>query len=207
MSHPNTGGIVLCGGQSRRMGTPKHALPFGDETMLQHVVGIVAQVVQPVVVVRAPEMELPELPKDVLIAEDADPGLGPLAGLSTGLEALKDRCDAAFATACDVPLLKPAVIRRLIEAGGDCDVAVYRDGRHYHPLAAVYSTALLPRIRQHIAEGRLRLFDLILEARPRAIDVSDVRHLDPNGDSFRNANTPEEYEALLSRQCKGSRNS
>ena len=48
------GGIVLCGGESRRMGRPKAWLPFGDELMLQRVVRILGEVVNPIVVVAAP---------------------------------------------------------------------------------------------------------------------------------------------------------
>ena len=46
-----TGGIVLCGGKSTRMGVPKATLPFGPETMLQRVVRLLGTVVSPIVVV------------------------------------------------------------------------------------------------------------------------------------------------------------
>ena len=53
------GGIVLCGGQSTRMGRPKAWLPFAGELMLQRVVRLLGTAVQPIVVVAAPEQELP----------------------------------------------------------------------------------------------------------------------------------------------------
>ena len=56
-----TGGIVLCGGRSERMGRPKVMLPFGPETMLQRVVRLVGAVGGPVVAVAAAGQELPEL--------------------------------------------------------------------------------------------------------------------------------------------------
>ena len=61
------GGIVLCGGHSRRMGSPKALLPFGDETMLQRVLRLLAPVVGPLVVVAARDQQLPELPSGVEI--------------------------------------------------------------------------------------------------------------------------------------------
>src|SRR5262245_3646442 len=45
------GGIILCGGQSKRMGRPKAWLPFAGETMLPRVVRLLGEVVQPIVVV------------------------------------------------------------------------------------------------------------------------------------------------------------
>ncbi|GIS62218.1 MAG: hypothetical protein CM1200mP2_44430 [Planctomycetaceae bacterium] len=58
------GGIVLCGGHSRRMGSPKFALPFGPISMLQHMVSRLGQSLDPVVVVAAPEQRLPDLPDE-----------------------------------------------------------------------------------------------------------------------------------------------
>src|SRR5579862_2707214 len=99
------GGIILCGGQSKRMGRPKAWLPFGPELMLQRVVRILAMAVQPLVVVAAPDQEVPPLPPGLMLARDSKPGCGPLEGLSTGLAALGSTCDAAYMSSCDVPLL------------------------------------------------------------------------------------------------------
>src|SRR5437588_762021 len=55
------GGIVLCGGQSKRMGQPKAWLPFGDELMLPRVVRLLGGAVRPRVVVAAPDQDLPPL--------------------------------------------------------------------------------------------------------------------------------------------------
>src|SRR5215213_7709623 len=59
-------GIVLAGGRSSRMGTPKAALEWHGSTLLRRVVGVVARSVDgPVVVVRAPGQQLPALPGGV----------------------------------------------------------------------------------------------------------------------------------------------
>ena len=80
-----TGGIILCGGHSSRMGLPKLTLPFGPELMLQRVVRILHEVVEPIVVVRAADQELPPLPSSVIVAEDRRVSRGPLEGLQAGL--------------------------------------------------------------------------------------------------------------------------
>ena len=85
-----TRGIVLAGGRSSRMGTPKAALEWHGSTLLRRVTGIVARAAGgPVVVVRAPGQELPALPRGVEIAEDAREGRGPLQGLAAGLAAVE----------------------------------------------------------------------------------------------------------------------
>src|SRR5436309_3861988 len=98
MMHPKTqdlktkvsrvSGIILAGGKSSRMGLPKATLPFGPELMLQRVVRLLSAVVQPIVVVAAPNQELPPLPGNVLLARDEREARGPLEGLFAGLSAL-----------------------------------------------------------------------------------------------------------------------
>src|SRR5689334_1590078 len=99
-----TGGIVLCGGRSSRMGRPKAWLPFGGETMLQRVVRVLREVVDPVAVVAAPGQDIPELPTGVRVIRDEIEGKGPLGGLCAGLSAIAGECDAVYLSSCDVPL-------------------------------------------------------------------------------------------------------
>src|SRR5437660_11743328 len=132
------GGIVLCGGQSKRMGRPKAWLPFGDEVMLQRVVRILSGVVSPIAVVAAPDQELPALPDGVLVVRDEEKGRGPLQGLAAGLTTLRGQADAVYLSSCDVPFLRPAFVQRMIALLGDHQIGVPRVGDHHHPLAAVY---------------------------------------------------------------------
>lgn len=180
------------------MGRSKALLPFGDETMLERVVRIVGGVVSPVVVVAAAGQELPELPDDVLLATDEEPGLGPLAGLAAGLARLRDAgVEAAYASSCDVPLLRPEFVARMVDLLGGHELVVPRDGRYHHPLAAVYRTSLVDRIQELLAADRRRPFFLIEESDSRVVDVDDLRACDPELDSLRNLNTPEEHASAL----------
>src|SRR5262245_59514400 len=117
-------GIVLCGGRSSRMGRPKAWLPFGDEVLLQRMVRILSDVVEPIVVVAAPDQSLPALPEHVQIARDESEFLGPLNGLATGLASLGDEVPVAYLSSCDVPFLRPAFVRRVIESLGDADICM-----------------------------------------------------------------------------------
>ena len=111
----NVAGIVLCGGRSSRMGTPKAWLPFGGELMLPRVVRILGEAVGPVVVVAAPGQDVPPLPAGVRIVRDDVEGRGPLGGLAAGLAALEGVADAVYLSSCDVPLLTPAFVARVVE--------------------------------------------------------------------------------------------
>src|SRR5207244_1312935 len=111
MSVLRVGGIVLCGGQSKRMGRPKAWLQFGGELMLPRVVRILSETVAPIVVVAAPEQDVPPGPPEVRIVRDEERGRGPLQGLAAGLDALRGLADAAYLSSCDVPFLRPAFVR------------------------------------------------------------------------------------------------
>ncbi|MGE3314246.1 MAG: molybdenum cofactor guanylyltransferase [Planctomycetaceae bacterium] len=191
------GGIVLCGGRSTRMGRPKLSLPFGSETMLERVVRILSEVVEPIVVVAAPEQELPPLPGSVRIARDEEEGLGPLSGLAAGFGALAGSVDAVYVSSCDVPLLSPAFVTGMIERLGTHDLAIPREGNYHHPLAAVYRCSLEPKVRSLLVEGRLRPFFLMEDCDAHVVDVSELRAVDPELESLRNCNTEEDYQRAL----------
>ena len=191
------GGIVLCGGHSRRMGRPKFSLPFGEEVLLQRVCRILSGVVSPIVVVAAADQEIPGLPDGVKIVRDEYDSQGPLAGIATGLDALRNDVDAAFVTSCDAPLLLPEFVQRLIELLDDHDVAAPTDGQYDHVLAAVYKTTQADHARRLLAEDRRRPLFLLEESNSLKVPVEELRNVDPNLDSLRNVNTPEDYADVL----------
>ncbi len=191
------GGVVLCGGQSSRMGRPKAWLPFGEETMLGHVVRLLGEVVTPIVVVAAPEQEVPPLPPDVAIVRDPERGRGPLQGLAAGLGALRGKADAAYASSCDVPFLRPAFVRRMIELLGERAIAVPDVGGYKHTLAAVYRVEVADAATRLMAEGRWRPAFLFEEVPTRFVTEEELAVADAAMETLRNLNTPEEYEAAL----------
>lgn len=192
------GGIVLCGGRSTRMGVPKATLPFGPETMLQRVVRLLGIVVAPIVVVAAREQLLPELPDDVIVTRDEREQRGPLEGLRAGLRALPDSVDAAYVTSCDVPLLVPGFVTRMIELLGDCDIAVMEIDGFAHPLSAVYRRGVLPHVESLLAQDKLRPVFLFDAVRTRRVQPAEMTSVDPELRTLRNLNTPEDYKAALS---------
>jgi molybdopterin-guanine dinucleotide biosynthesis protein A len=192
-----TGGLVLCGGQSKRMGRPKAWLPFAGEIMLPRVVRLLREAVEPVVIVAAPEQDLPPLPGEVVVLRDAEPGRGPLQGLSAGLNALGGRVDAAYVSSCDVPLLRPAFVRRLTELLGSASICVPHIDGYHHPLAAIYRLEVAIVVERLLHENRLRPFFLFDAVPTRVVVQAELADVDPQFQSLRNLNTPEDYEAAM----------
>ena len=159
------------------MGAPKATLPFGPETMLQRVVRLLATVVSPIVVVAANGQALPALPDEVTVTRDEREARGPLEGLRAGLKALPESVEAAYVTSCDVPLLVPAFVERMIELMGDHDIAVMEVDGFPHPALGRLPARHAPHVESLLANDRLRpvfLFDAV-RTRRRAAGGNDRR--------------------------------
>ncbi len=198
---PGSAGIVLAGGRSSRMGTPKAALEWHGSTLLRRTAGIMLRATDgPVMVVRAPGQELPELPAEVEVIDDPREGLGPVQGLAAGLAAAGGRAEIAFVCSTDMPFLHPAFVRRVLRAAGEgADVGLPVARGYPQPLAAAYRTALAPVAGRLVAGNRLRpafLFELCQVTR---LDEAALREdpvlaaLDPYLDSVVNVNEPGDY--------------
>ena len=179
------------------MGVPKATLPFGPETMLQRVVRLLGSVVAPIIVVAAREQSLPELPDGVTVTRDEREQRGPLEGLRAGLAALPNSVDLAYVTSCDVPLLVPGFVRRMVELLGHHDIAVMEIDGFPHPLSAVYRRSTLPHIEALLDKEKLRPVFLFDAVRTRRVRPEEMISVDPELRTLRNLNTPEDYLAAL----------
>ncbi len=190
------GGVVLCGGESRRMGQSKALLRIGGEAMLGRVVRIVRSVVWPVVVAHRLGQELPPLDDDVRAIADPVTGVGPLAGLLGGLEVLRGECEAVFVCACDQPLLQAGFVSRLIERLGNRLAVVPEHDGYLHTLTAVYRVEVVDALRRQIDGGDYRVQAFARSCDAVILTEDDLRDVDPTLGSLRNVNTPEELDGL-----------
>lgn len=164
-------GVVVAGGESRRMGRDKATLPLpgGTGTMVERVVDVVSQRCSPVYVMAAPGQPLPALPVQIL--RDEVRGLGPLPATGRGLRAAAAAgARYAFVAAVDMPSLTVDLIEELFRLAVETNAEVVMpwDGRS-HYLAAIYRTDLADRIDTLVAAGARKMSDLI--------DASDAQQI------------------------------
>jgi molybdenum cofactor guanylyltransferase len=199
------GGIVLAGGRSSRMGTPKVALEWHGSTLLGRTLGVLARSVEgPLVVVRAPGQPLPKIPPQVEVVDDPEEGLGPLQGIAAGLAVLAARAHIAFVCSTDLPFLHPVFVRRVLGAlTQDLDVVLPLARGYPQPLAAAYRVTLAPLVADLVTAGELRPAFLFRHHRCRTLRLDGTALLadpglaaaDPALDSVVNVNSPEDYRA------------
>src|ERR671916_2820961 len=184
-------GIVLAGGRSSRMGTPKAWLDWHGSTLLRRVCGIVARGTGgPVVVVRAPGQELPALKEGVRVVEDAREGRGPRRGILAGLRAVD--ADRAFVASVDLPLLHPRFVAAVCRETDGADVAVPHVAGFRQPLAAAYRPALAPLVAELVEADRMKPAFLFERCETRWLEAL------PHPESVRNLNERADYESALS---------
>jgi molybdopterin-guanine dinucleotide biosynthesis protein A len=186
-------GVLLAGGQSRRMGRDKRFLELDGRALLDRTLGVLETLFSEVIVaVAEPDPRLDRLRHRVVT--DLIPDRAALGGLYTALSAATT--SRIFAAACDMPLLNPAVITRLMAVGGDADVVMVRLASGLQPMHAIYSKACLPHLERMAAGRQLAIHDLsrVPELTVRIVTEEEVRDLDPQFLSFLNVNTPADFE-------------
>ena len=111
--------------------------------------------------------------------------------------ALPPEVELAFVASCDLPLLAPAFVRRMIKLLGDADVCVPEVDNRLHGLSAVYRRSAA-QVRQMLAEDCLRLQSLFERVKTRRVGPDELRDVDPRLESLWNINTPEDLRAAES---------
>ncbi len=186
-------GVVLAGGASRRMGRNKAFLELAGRPLVAHVLDRMAEVCEEVLIVANDVPRYAGL--GVRVVPDVFPGVGVLGGLHAGLQAA--RHDLILVVGCDMPFLNPALLRAFAAWAEGYDVAALRQGEQVETLHAAYRRTCLPAMEAAIQAGQRRIISFFPHVRVRYIPPEEAERLDPGLRSFRNVNTPEEWEEIL----------
>ncbi|HEY7524104.1 MAG TPA: molybdenum cofactor guanylyltransferase [Candidatus Limnocylindrales bacterium] len=197
MTGPAASGIVLAGGRSSRFGRDKLAEPIEGRPLLHRAIAAVAGVCTETLVVVTPVEAPPPLPAGlaVHVVRDPEPFGGPLVGLFAGLEQARE--PLALVVAGDMPDLQPGVLRALVHALDDEDVAgaVLRYRGRDQPLPmAVRNGIAATRARDLLARGERSLAALVSAVRARALEESDWRGVDPTAATLHDIDRPSDLD-------------
>lgn len=146
-------GIILAGGQSRRMGQNKTHLPWGDETLLERMSRVMLESLHEVLVIGA-ETASNALDSRVKCFSD-QPRNGPLGAILTGLRSIDS--DIAFVTACDMPFVTATAISKLCDLDSGASVTILKTGDGLHPLFGLYRTDCIRAIQTQMESGEHRV--------------------------------------------------
>lgn len=156
--NPTITGLVLAGGQGRRMGGVDKGLQLlQGRPMVEHVIERLRPQVGTVLINanqnagRYAEFGCP------VVADEIGGFAGPLAGLHAGLHAATT--PLVVTVPCDSPFLPLDLVARLeaARATADADIAVAKTGAQAHPVFALVRTSVLPHLSQFLARGERKI--------------------------------------------------
>ena len=187
-------GVILAGGQARRMGgVDKALLPLGGTTLIERAIARASVQVADLIInangdpKRFAHLGLPVVPDPV------GGFVGPIAGILAGFawmrsERPKARWLASFA--CDCPFFPMDMVQRLIAKAQSerARVAVAESGSQHHPVFAVWSADITASPEEILVKQGLRKMDDFVATLPNVRVRFDTDPIDP----FVNINTPEE---------------
>jgi molybdopterin-guanine dinucleotide biosynthesis protein A len=192
-NYENLTGIILAGGASQRMGRNKAFLELGGRALIEIVIERMTRVCAEVLVVAGNARPYAGL--GVPVVEDRFRGVGVLGGLHAGIEAAIH--ELTIAVGCDMPFLNPDLLRAFASWATGFDVAVLRQGENVEPLHAAYRRTCIPAIETAIHANRRRIISFFPHVRVRYVKPEDALSFDPDLRSFRNVNTPADWEAAV----------
>ena len=206
-------GVILAGGKSRRMGQNKALIQLGDDSLIGHVIRRMHRVTDELLLITNTPTEYAHL--NVGMHGDIIPDTGALGGIYTGLTYAS--YDTVLCIACDSPFLEPKLLTYLVSVLGEYDAVMpYTYSSRQTPfcrntdiggtnpthdgqiilqtLCAAYSKRCLPIIELMLQESELRVHALQERAYIKRVSPEVWREFDPEGMSFFNINTPEDFE-------------
>lgn len=191
-------GVVLAGGQSRRMGRDKTQIVWNSGTLLSHTIDVLESVAAKVFVVGLPQSQT--LGTEVIT--DEFPGRGPLAGIHAALK--HTETDWIFVLAVDLPLVSSELVSFIAASGEAGALAVVpRVGNHLQPLCAAYHRRLLPEVERAVVSDDLSVHRLLervstgMMEKQLMLKIIEEKDIVRHGflpEMLANVNTPEELE-------------
>ena len=198
----NVTGVILAGGQSRRMGGgDKGLLELASKPMLGHVIGRLAPQVGRMVInangdpARFARFGLPVIPDTV------GGFVGPLAGVLAGMRWSAKHAPEArsiVTAAGDAPLVPPDLVARLSAAAADHPgaIALAQSKGELHPVIGLWPVALADDLEQQLAAGVRKVLHWTDRHGRVPVPFQPALVAGLEIDPFFNANTPHELEEL-----------
>ncbi len=184
-------GVILAGGEARRMGGgDKGLVELCGKPLIEHALAALSPQVDTLIINANRNRERYAAYGYPVVADGRHGFQGPLAGMLSCLEAAQT--EFLVTVPCDSPLLPDALVARLFRqlSAGQADISVAHNGARMQPVFALMSTSLAPSMQAFLDRGERKIDRWFEQHRLAITDFSD------QPDCFRNANTPAELAQM-----------
>ena len=200
-------GAILAGGENRRIPVLKGFLNIEGRAIIERTLATLSAVFDKVVI----STNIPErhFYLGVPLIGDIMKEKGPVIGMLSVLYATGE--EAAFFVACDMPFVSGKLIRYMAsvyerersrgsgQEGADAVIPVF-EGKT-EPLFGIYTRSSVQTMETMVRTGKRGLISMLDNMNVRYVGDEEVRAMDPEGRSFVNINTIEDYERIGGKKC------
>ncbi len=189
-SRADVTGIVLAGGQGRRMGgVDKGWVELAGMPMIAHVLRRLTPQVADILINANQNLDRYRALGHPVFADTVGGFAGPLAGLHAGMAYATH--ELVVTVPCDSPFLAADLVDRLHSrlVANDAELAVARTFDQPHPVFALVHRSVLPNLAAFLEGGGRKI-----DAWYASLKVVEVG-FDDEADAFRNINTADELAA------------
>jgi molybdenum cofactor guanylyltransferase len=188
MKHKEVTGIILAGGESRRMGKDKGLCDFDGKPLVLHAIEILKPICEFIVISTNNVQDYSNF--GCKIITDEFKGIGPIGGIYSGLK--QSTTIHNLVISCDIPFLNSALLTNVLSFSISYDVIVPQHANsYYEPLAAYYSKKIIPVLQESISEGDFKLINLFGKVRFKAVQLEKNQNINHQ---FKNINFPEDLK-------------
>ena len=187
--------MILAGGDAKRLnGREKYFCFYKGCSFISRLVMVFSGICDEILIVaKSPEQATHFDGLPVRCTWDKKRGLGPIGGISSGIEEVKG--EFVFIAACDMPTIHRSIVTYLFDHIGEYDAIIPEwENTDIEPLHAVYRVSA---VRQYVEEHEsLSLRDMVNSLHTLRVSPEEFRQFDPNLETFQNINTLDELQAL-----------
>ena len=191
-------GIILCGGNSARMGTDKSFLKINNIAMIDRIYSLMSNIFNEILLITNEPQKYVYLSEKLF--EDIYPGLGPLSGIHAGLN--YSNSNKNFFMSCDMPFVTEDIIELVLRNSAKGDIVLTKSNNYINTLCGIYSKECLidseKLLKKSIDEQNrgtrkttIKLFDLIYSCNTQVLDLEKQNFFNP--DMMFNMNSYEDY--------------
>jgi molybdenum cofactor guanylyltransferase len=189
MGKPPITGIVLAGGQGKRMhGNDKGLMKLAGKPLFQHVIDRIKNQVDFITINCNRHIKQYSALGYPVFCDEFTGYLGPLAGIYTGLEQSTTAWN--LFVSCDTPFLPDDLLTRLVKFTTTHHAIYPFDGKNNHPTILLINKSTAPQLKKYLQNGDRKLMLFLTQVNAIAVDFSEVPL------SFTNINTLDVLESL-----------
>ncbi len=187
-SHHVTG-VILAGGQSRRMGGEDKALKIvAGKTLLEHVIQWLSPQVDAVLISANRNIEAYQKFGYQVISDEIGDGWGPLAGIYSAMQ--HTSTPYIMSVPCDMPLLPGDLVSRMTQEISCAEVCIVSDGERLQPVIALLKTGLRDQLKESLMAGDRKVEVWMLSRQYAITKYPDM------AEKFLNANSPQDIKDI-----------